>query len=421
MSTLACLVLAVVVPLRIAAQQTDSTWRDHDRAAREARLRGDWAQALAHTRRVDSLISGHPRVAFAIARAQVHLGDTAAAVASLQRVADMGLTDLLADSEFTTIRTTNPQLTLRLRDNAKASGSMSIAAVLPADDFIAEGITYDAKRRRLLVTSIRRGVVVQVDEHGRVSDFVDLVRNGGWTAFGLAVDEVRGRLWVATSWQPHNGRLARGDSGRTGVMLYDLERGRFVRRYDLPGLGREPGDLCVGANGDLFVSDGRQGEIFVLPDGADSLRVLVSRGPLVSPQGCAVDGAGRLLVADYVLGPVAVETRTGGVTLISHSSTDALNGIDGMILRGDWLVGVQNGVNPNRVIAMRLDAGHHRVTSARVLAQDTVAIREPTHLTTIGTDVLFIANGGFGMFDEKGNVRAGAVLVAPRIGRVRLP
>src|SRR5262249_30134801 len=157
-------------------------------------------------------------------------------------------------------RATNPQLALRLRDNAKASGSLSIAAVMPQEDFIAEGIGYDAKRRRLLVTSIRRGVVVQVDECGSVTDYVDLVRDGGWTAFGLAVDATRERLWVATSWQPHNTRLVRGDSGRTGVMLYDLGRGRFVRRYDLPGLGREPGDICVGANGDLFVSDGRRGE-----------------------------------------------------------------------------------------------------------------------------------------------------------------
>jgi hypothetical protein len=77
------------------------------------------------------------------------------------------------------------------------------------------------------------------------------------------------------------------------------------------------------------------------------------------------------------------------------------------------VIGVQNGVTPNRVVAFDLDRMHSRILAAHALARDTTRIREPTHLVAAGDDIFFIANGGFGLYDERGNLKP----ASPRLRR----
>jgi hypothetical protein len=58
---------------------------------------------------------------------------------------------------------------------------------------------------------------------------------------------------------------------------------------------------------------------------------------------------------------------------------------------------------------------------ARTLARDTTRIREPTHLVAVGDDIFYVANGGFGLYDERGNLRPGVTQVAPVIARLNAP
>jgi DNA-binding beta-propeller fold protein YncE len=238
---------------------------------------------------------------------------------------------------------------------------------------------------------------------------------------GMAVDSARNRLWVTTEWTPVSADPSRADSGRADVLQYDLGSGQLRGRYEFPrdGTAHEPGDIAVAPNGDLFVSDGRAGIIYVIRDGSSSLDTLVRAGPLVSPQGIAPDRDGeRLFVADYALGIVAVDRRTGAVTTVRRPNSVAANGIDGLALDGDRLIGVQNGVTPNRLIAFDFDASHSRIVAAQTLARDTARIREPTHLVVVGGDVYYVANGGFGDYDGRGLLRPGVSQAAPVVGRV---
>ena len=407
----------------------DSTWRDHDRAARAARERRDWPAALRHAEILDSMVFGSPRVTLAIARAHANLRDTTRAAATLDRYARMGLTyDVRADSQLAWVAAT-PAFTpvrSRLAANGASRGMLRVAATMRQADFIGEGIAYDARRRRLLATSIRYGTVVAVGADGASRDFIDLKKDGGWAGLGLAIDSARGRLWISTMWYPHTNGVSAADSGKSSVFLYELATGKRVARYDLPRGAHEPGDLCVSRGGDLFVSDGRAGTISVVRAGADSMALLVPAGQLLSPQGCAVSdrGAGgreRVLVADYALGIASVDAVTGSVAWLPRSSFVAATGIDGMLLDGDRLIGVQNGVDPHRVVALHLDADHGSIGSVSVVAQDTARIHEPTHVAMMGSDVVFVANGGFGAWDAAtGKQRAGATLRAPVLARVSL-
>jgi len=54
--------------------QSDSTWRDHNRAAEAAIAQGDWTGARRQLVEVDRLLGGHPAVALALARNALRLG-----------------------------------------------------------------------------------------------------------------------------------------------------------------------------------------------------------------------------------------------------------------------------------------------------------------------------------------------------------
>src|SRR5438874_7101029 len=91
----------VVASSGICRAQSDSSWRDHDRAATAAKARGDWTAYRYHVTAIGNTLDWHPLTVLALARAETHLGDTAQAFRQLQRFAAMGLTrDLAADSDF---------------------------------------------------------------------------------------------------------------------------------------------------------------------------------------------------------------------------------------------------------------------------------------------------------------------------------
>lgn len=415
----------VILAARLPAQH-DSTWRDHDQAARDARLRSDWSASRAHLERMDATLTGHPSVVIALARASAHLGDTARVIAELERLATEGVSyDIEADTQLTLVRfaSRGAAISAKLRANLAPVGTFAAAAMLPEADFVAEGIVWDGRRARVLVSSIRHRRIDTVRRDGAVSRFIDLARDSAWSPLGLAVDSARNRLWVTTESSPLATARDPADSGRAAILRYDLALGALRARYELPrdGTPHEPGDIAVASNGDLFVSDGRGGVVYVIREGSTSLDTLVRSGPLVSPQGLAPDRDGRrLFVADYALGIVAIDRRTGAVESIPRPRDIAANGVDGLILRGDELIGVQNGVTPNRLVAFDLDPSHSRILGARTLARDTARIREPTHLVAVDGDLFFVANGGFGLYDERGTLRPGVTQLAPVIARFRL-
>ncbi len=85
------------------------------------------------------------------------------------------------------------------------------------------------------------------------------------------------------------------DLGRAAILQFDVASGTLRGRYELPrdGTAHEPGDIAVAPNGDLFVSDGRAGVIYVIREGSTSLDTLVRAGPLASPQGWRQTATGR--------------------------------------------------------------------------------------------------------------------------------
>ena len=101
----------------------------------------------------------------------------------------------------------------------------------------------------------RRGLV---ERDGTAHDFVRPAADAIGGVFGMAVDEARWTLWVATTSLPRMQDFAVTDSGRVGVYGYDIDTGRLRRRAWAPrdsSVSHTFGDVAVAPNGEVYVSD----------------------------------------------------------------------------------------------------------------------------------------------------------------------
>jgi hypothetical protein len=184
--------------------------------------------------------------------------------------------------------------------------------------------------------------------------------------------------------------------------------------------GPVPGDLAVAENGDVFIGDGAAGRLYVIRAERDSLEVLVAAGAFRSAQQPAPAADGRtVFVADYSRGIAAVDRGTGALRWLAHPRSAAIVGIDGLVRDGQYLIGVQNGVEPNRVVRFTLGSDD-AVTGWTLMEQGTPWLREPTHGVIVGGNLYVIANSGWNAFDDAGARRRDAPLDAPRILRIPL-
>jgi hypothetical protein len=413
-------VLLALIPLqRVKSQTTLELYARHDSAAAAARKAGDWAAYSRHIPYLDSILNGHPNVRIVKARIGAHLGDTAAAYASLRDFVAMGLKRRIeADTDLVALRGTPSWNSIleSLAANGSSVGSFKAAFAMPDSDFIAEDIAWDPAGKRWLVSGVRRSVILAVDQHGRQTLFARGT-DKGWGFLALAVDSARNTLWATAEAINLAIGYDSADAGKASVFRYDLRTGAMLQRYDMPASeAHGAGDIAVAENGDLFIADTQHGALFVIRQ-SGMIQLLVRKGELMSPQGPAVpDGGTFLYLADYARGIARVHRATGAVEWLKHPRHVALNGIDGLsVADARTLIGVQNGTNPNRLIRITLDDSGTSVTKVEPVAQNDSSIREPTHGVFVGRDYYFIANGGFGAFGNDGMLRQGERAIAPVI------
>ena len=417
------IVWLVLIPVpRLNAQITTQLYARHDSAAAAARKSGDWRAYSKHIPALDSILNGHPNVRIVRARIEAHLGDTASAYASLRDFVAMGLRRRIeADTDLVALRGTPSWNSIleQLTRNGSPVGTFTPAFAMPDSDFVAEDIAWDPAGRRWLVSGIRRSVIVAVDQQGRQTMFARGT-DKGWGFMALAVDSASNTLWATAEATSLAIGYDSAMAGKSSVFRFDLKSGALVQRYDMPfSEAHGAGDIAVSENGDLFIADTQEGSLFVIRQGG-RIEPLVPEGELMSPQNPAIAADGKsLYLADYARGIARVDRGTGRVEWLTHARDVALNGIDGLSLsNARTLIGVQNGTNPNRVIAISLDESGSRVTRVETVAQNDSSIREPTHGVFVGRDYYFIANGGFGAFGNDGALRQGERAIAPVIMKI---
>jgi hypothetical protein len=213
----------------------------------------------------------------------------------------------------------------------------------------------------------------------------------------LCADASRRVLWATTAWLPHCEYCKPEDKDKTALLAFDLDSGALKQRIEspLPGL---LGDMTPGSSGDIFVSEGIHGAVLQFATGGKEPVRLDTTGEFPSPQTPALSADGKILyVPDYLRGIGAIRLADRHVEWLQPAADIALSGIDGLYVAGDYFLAIQNGTNPTRIIRFSLD-----LRKQEVLQAYSPWLGEPTHGVFVNGDFYYLANTGWGAFDQQG-------------------
>lgn len=331
--------------------------------------------------------------------AAVEAGNDSAARQALERLAAMGYALSPAGQEQLA-RLLDPAVRERFVANAATTGVARDDGAIPDSFGLVESVV---QVRGLWVASSVTGQDLLVSRDGR--NWRGLGLAGLASLSGLAVDRRRGLVWAASAVFE---QTPRREGAFSGVVLVDPRRGRIVRRIAAPE-GVVPSDMVLGLDGSLYASDPVNGGIWRINPGASRFTALVAPGVLRSPQGLAPSADGRhLYVSDYRAGIAVIELGDGSVERLAADGPMMLDGIDGLFREGNELIGVQNGTQPLRIVAIRLSPGGMRAEAMRILLTRPLGIGEPTTGEIRGGRLHYVANARWDLYGAGGALRADA-------------
>ncbi len=420
------LFLAALCPVATAAAQTDpvAESRAHYRAAVRAYESRDLPAFLEHAREAQALRPAHGGVTYALASAYALTGDATGAIQTLRHFAALGYSaDLSADSDFVRLRDRDAysEVVSRLEQNRQPKVASAVAFETQERELLTEGIARDPRSGDFYLSSVRQGRIFRVSD-GTVSEFAGPLE-GHWAPLGLRVDTKRKALWAAVAALPQSSGYSPADSGRSGIVRYDLATGKVAARYDVPSDGamHTIGDLILTRAGDVYATDSRAPILWRLPAKGDSLERFLESPLLLSAQGLALAPDERTLyVADYARGILRVDLREKRIELLEAADSVLALGIDGIYLHGGSLVGIQNGVVPHRVARFHLSPDGKRLTRSEVLERAHPRYQEPTLGVLADGTLYYVANSQWERFGEDGKITDAESLEPTVVLRLRL-
>lgn len=406
---LALVMLASGLAPSAAAQHRLAEARAHTAEADRAFERGDFAAFRDHLSAALALRPTHPGLVYRLAVAHALNEAHEEALALLNRYADLGLSaDVEVEPAFAALQEDSVfvRVAARLAQNAKPVLGSRVAFTFQDPTLVPEGIAYDRDRHYFYVGSVYQRRVVRVDIDGVESPFVHEDDLRPWSVLGVALDRARRAVWATTAALPQTPGVSPQDIGRAGLFRYNLDTGRLVATHLLPpaetpqGLG----DLTVHENGDVYVTDGLQGRLYVLRDSTEVLESVLPDGLLASPQGLCFMGEDRLVVADYALGLFAVDVARRTAVPLAQPEGSTLLGIDGVTCRGNELYAVQNGIHPARILRLWIDEEVSAVEEVEVMEANNPVMTGPTLGVLVGAQYLFIANSPWSRLGDDGKL-----------------
>lgn len=431
-SAVVCVLLAAAIVAASGAsfafqEMPANAVRELYQAALTAYQKKDYAEYLQKIEAVAAQRPAHPTFLRRLAGAYALNGQAVAAAGVLRKMAVLSLYhNALDDPDFAAVQgDSGVQIAARALEalRTRRIGASEIAWTIHDPMFIPEGIAYDPVTRAFFVSSQYKRKIVRIDSSGAVQDFVSSGRDGLWMVFGIAVDPARRLLWAVSTAEPAMEGFTKADEHATGVFAYELPTGKLARRYDLAdrtGAHRFD-DVTVASNGRVFASDGGSGAVYTIRPGGTSLEVFVAQGTIQGPNGLATTPDGRsLYVSDYAGFVFRVDTVTKAVTRLPAPTNVALYGIDGLAWHNGSLIGVQNGVDPSRVVQLELAADGSRINAVRILDMNHPRVAEPTIGVVVGDMYYYVANSFGGLLRKPNSVLADQPLAEPVILKLKI-
>jgi pentatricopeptide repeat protein len=377
------------------------------REATAAAKAGDIPTVIAKLESARSLRPDYPRVLNNLVRFYIQAGRFDEAMARLGEMAAMGLqVDVADDEAFAKIRERAdfPALARALTANDSPSGDASVAWEVPGMTGIVEGFAVDPTTRESFFSDVRNRCIWYRDASGKTAAMKKFSTDadGLLGVFALKIDAGRNLLWASSSAVPEMAGYIPADRGKAFLAAYALKTRRLVRTYALPADDREHvlGDFAVAADGTVYAADSTAPVIWRLAPDGSALEKWLESDEFISLQGIAFGPTGReLYVSDYANGLWRIELTTRNPHLLVAPAHTTLFGIDGIYAVPGGLIAVQNGINPQRVVRIALDAGG-AATAVHVLSSGHPSANDLALGQVIDGRFDFVGNSGWALFEK---------------------
>jgi hypothetical protein len=418
--------VAAIFPAALFAQDAQAPAAIDQFARLQGELRrthesGDSAAYLATAQSMHAFLNGSPRGVLQLMSAESLAQKPDEALRSFAQFVAMGQSnpEVLKAKSFDSLRSLPKYQSIYASMAANATGQTRASEVFRLDSMalIPEDIDYDPETKHFYISTVLGKQILQVDMAGRTKLFASAPDQ--WPMMALKVDSRRRVLWATEVALDGFSAAAKKDWGRSAILQYDLLSGRLLQRIEGPPKAAL-GDMALAANGDPIVSDGEHGGVYRVEGNTQSVE-RIDAGDFVSPQTPAVlaDGT-HILVPDYVRGIGVLDLKTKHVAWIPMAAKYALSGIDGLYAVGNLLIATQNGTSPERVVQFTLDASNTAIIAESTIERATSTLGDPTHGVVIGKYFYYIANSGWNVLDDHGNLLEGKSLPVGFVRRAKI-
>jgi DNA-binding beta-propeller fold protein YncE len=230
---------------------------------------------------------------------------------------------------------------------------------------IPEGIAIDQATSRTFLGSMRNGDIFVIDAAGQMSKFASVADDEKLAAIGLFVDAEKEVLWaIGATFNLVEG-FDPDAPARSGVFGFNLTTGQLEHQYMAAEPGNGFNDVTVAPSGDLYLSGGT---LSIVRDGSDVIQPVKTTQKIFGSNGVAITPDGnRLFVTSYPVGIATIDLSSGETAWLEAPGGATLYGIDGLYWYEGDLVGVQNGVNPWRLVRLQLNQSQTAITNIRMI------------------------------------------------------
>ncbi|MXO90356.1 SMP-30/gluconolactonase/LRE family protein [Pontixanthobacter aquaemixtae] len=308
-------------------------------------------------------------------------------------------------------------LAAALKSNAKPIERSEVAATVPETAKLVEGIAIDPANGRMVVSTVVSRMIFGIDDDGT---WTGAPLPNANSLSGIAIDPETRTLWVASADLGMSG--AEAGTMAKGLFRFGINQNTSPTSIELVS-GGNPSDIHLAGGGKVYASNPLGGEIYLAAPGQSQLEKIVGQDKrqFRSPQGLATSADGtKLYVSDYRYGIAIVDLHSGKISRLVAQKPVILDGIDGLWRAGNRLIGIQNGMNPMRIVAIDLSDDGKSATNLTVLEQAHSAWTEPLGGTIRDGALYYVATGQWDRFEEGGVPIEGKPSIATQVRRLPL-
>ena len=387
--------------------------------ARRALAAGRYSDYLTYARTLAGRAPDHPGVVYAVARGFALVGQPAAALRWLGRLADLGAgPDVDSDSAFAGLDSSREFRAVRARLQRNRTPVVLGAAAfsLPDADLLPEALARDPLSGEWLVGSLAKRKIIRVAQDGTGFDFIadgDLLR-----VVGIHADSARALLWFAT-WAPrHVVSTALGEPpSQTRLFKCDLRTGHVLRTY-VPSDSEGDhlfNDLAIARNGDVFITDTDQGSVYRVRLRADTLELFLSPNieRFSDANGITLSADDRALYVAFVEGIARIDIQTKAIMRLPLRAAGSAASIDGLYWYRGSLIGVQHLPGLEQVARYDLAPDGRSIRHITVLERGDSLLHLPTTGAIVGHQFYYIANSHYDRLGDDNRLAPASGIRAP--------